>query len=360
MLIDCDYGCGIIRKGTAPASRHWDELEDQWTVARQEPENALNFVTTHKRELLNLETPYEFLRHHFRLAAAVSHALLKQVRQSHMRTLNSILRYLLPKRSKAQASNFTENLRPDSIDLIGQSFDRVFAAPATKTLIICSAPRTGSYELCRFLTAAGLGIPHEYFHPVFAQELASRWRIEGNPLGNSLGTYIDRLRQTRAANDVFSFKLQYWQFNEFLRNASGASLFRDAHILHLYRSNITAQLASYHLARRSGVWDYTIRPTTEPQPLQSTDLVVEQLAALTWEDTGFRRLFAMMSVNPMFVTTEGLFEDPRAVLQRLARQLDVEIDDHALREMISKSIPYSRGHLPKDISDRLKELAFES
>jgi trehalose 2-sulfotransferase len=272
-----------------------------------------------------------------------------------MRTMNSILKSLLRTHSETAALG----VRPDIIDLVGQKFDRVSVAPAKKKLIICSAPRTGSYELCRFLTAAGLGIPHEYFHPAYAQILASRWHIEGNPLGDSIGAYIDRLQNIRAANDVFSLKLQYWQFNEFLRNEFGASLFRDAHILHLYRASVADQLASYHFANRSGVWDYSARRTTEPLLEHSDDLVIAQLAALTWEDTGFRRLFAMMGVNPMFVTMEGLFEEPQSVLQRLAQRLDVEIDNSALEHMISKSAPYSRRPLPQGILERLKKLAFE-
>jgi LPS sulfotransferase NodH len=276
-----------------------------------------------------------------------------------MRTMNSILQSLRRGVARAPSKTVAVGSRPDIIDLIGQNFDRDSAAPAKKTLIICSAPRTGSYELCRFLTAAGLGIPHEYFHPAHAQILARRWHIGGNPLGESMGSYIERLQNVRATNDVFSFKLQYWQFNEFLRNEFGASLFRDAHIVHLYRSNIADQLASYHFASHSGVWDYSARQTTEPLLEQRDDLVIAQLAALTWEDAGFRRLFAMMSINPMFVTTEGLFEEPRSVLHRLAQRLNVVIDDSALENMISKSAPYSRGHLPPGISERLKKLAFE-
>jgi hypothetical protein len=58
--------------------------------------------------------------------------------------------------------------RPDLVDLAGPDYDVAVTERANKTLIICSAPRTGSYELCRFLLAAGLGIPFEYMHPQFA------------------------------------------------------------------------------------------------------------------------------------------------------------------------------------------------
>src|ERR1700682_5669733 len=53
--------------------------------------------------------------------------------------------------------------RPDTIDLIGPEFDCPSPEPARRTLIICAAPRTGSYELCRHLVAAGLGAPRALF-----------------------------------------------------------------------------------------------------------------------------------------------------------------------------------------------------
>ncbi len=50
--------------------------------------------------------------------------------------------------------------RPDLVEMAGPEYDLASPEPARKTLLICSAPRTGSYELCRFLIAAGIGIPH--------------------------------------------------------------------------------------------------------------------------------------------------------------------------------------------------------
>jgi hypothetical protein len=64
--------------------------------------------------------------------------------------------------------------RPDALTLIGPEYDRVPAEPADRTLIICSAPRTGSWELCRYLLAAGVGVPHEYFNANYARRLGER------------------------------------------------------------------------------------------------------------------------------------------------------------------------------------------
>ena len=101
--------------------------------------------------------------------------------------------------------------RPDLIDLAGPDYDVDVGERANKTLIICSAPRTGSYELCRFLLAAGLGIPFEYMHPQFAEQIAPRWELPAESLrAENISPYIEALRLRRAQNGVFAVNLQYW------------------------------------------------------------------------------------------------------------------------------------------------------
>ena len=75
--------------------------------------------------------------------------------------------------------------RPDLIDLIGPEFDRPSAEPARRTLIICSPPRTESWELARHLIAAGIGVPHEYFNPNHARRFAERCLFTEDPLSET-------------------------------------------------------------------------------------------------------------------------------------------------------------------------------
>src|SRR4029078_7318305 len=132
--------------------------------------------------------------------------------------------------------------RPDVVDLIGPEFDREAAEPPRRTLIICSAPRTGSYELARHLTAAGIGVPHEYFSPNYARRLAGRWALTENPLGDrGLPNYVELLRRRRVQGGVFATKLQFGQFDRHLRNQTGAALFEDAVFVHLFRPDVASQ-----------------------------------------------------------------------------------------------------------------------
>jgi LPS sulfotransferase NodH len=239
--------------------------------------------------------------------------------------------------------NFT---RPDIIDLIGPEFDCAPKNRARKTLIICSAPRTGSYELCRFLTSAGVGIPHEYFNPNYAQRLATRWGLAENVLAPaSIESYINMLYCRRIAGDVFACKIQHNQFIAWLQNDAGAALLDGAVVVHLFRPDISTQVASYQAAMDSGLWDYSARQTTAPRPPASENPMTRTLAdidAIVGEDAGFRRLFARFNVHPHFITTEDLFAQPRAVVEGIASALGASIDSDALNSAIAASKPYLR------------------
>ncbi len=234
--------------------------------------------------------------------------------------------------------------RPDAVDLIGPDWDCDFPVPAKQTLIICSAPRTGSYELCRFLTAAGLGVPHEYFHPNYAGRLRTRWSLTDDPLSESgLASYIEVLRRRRAAGGIFSIKLQYWQFDAFLRNRQGAALFDGACVVHLFRPDIVSQLMSYRAARQTGRWDHSTRQTSDPvsaEDVSNLEGILSDIETLVEADAGFRRLFALLGIRPLFVTMEELFDDPPLVINSIARKLGVAINASALKKMVARSSPY--------------------
>jgi LPS sulfotransferase NodH len=239
--------------------------------------------------------------------------------------------------------------RPDAMDLIGREFDRTSSEPANRTLIICSAPRTGSYELCRYLIGAGIGVPHEYFHPNYSRLLAERWAFKEHPLlETQLSRYMAALRRRRVQNGVFATKLQFAQFDRYLRNRHGAALFDGATVVHLFRPDVATQYASARAALESGTWDFSQRQTSPPlqrDRANSHDFVQQALNELNWivgEDAGFRGLFVLLNIRPIFVTTDELFRDPRNVVGRIAAAMAVSVDEPALADAIALSAAY--GH----------------
>jgi LPS sulfotransferase NodH len=242
--------------------------------------------------------------------------------------------------------------RPDALALIGPQYDQPPSQPAGRTLIICSAPRTGSYELCRYLLAAGIGVPHEYFNSNYARRLGERWAFSKSPLEPSeLGRYIAMLRSRRAQAGVFATKLQFPHFNQILRgNRHGRQLFEGATIVHLFRPDAAAQYASYRSALQSGVWDFSTRPSLPPVVRDTKNFdnflkqALQEVDALMGQDAGFRCMFALLDIRPFFVTTDELFSNPGKVVRAIAGLMGLPVNESELERALELSAPYGRDH----------------
>ncbi len=61
LTVDCDYGCGIIRKIAGDVAPNAD-LKAQWKSVRDNAEEAFSFLSRNRQALLNLQSPYDFLK----------------------------------------------------------------------------------------------------------------------------------------------------------------------------------------------------------------------------------------------------------------------------------------------------------
>jgi LPS sulfotransferase NodH len=257
--------------------------------------------------------------------------------------------------------------RPDALALIGPEYDRASREPANRTLIICSAPRTGSWELCRYLLAAGIGVPHEYFNANYARRLGERWVFSQSPLETSqLDRYVMALRHRRAQGGVFATKLQFPHFDRCLRNETGRRLFENATVIHLFRPDAAAQYASYRSAIETGVWDFSSRATLSPRARNSADFdnflkqALRELDALMGQDAGFRCMFALLGIRPFFVTTDELFRNPRQVIQGIAGIVGVSVNGSDLEHALAVSAPYGQDNkkTTTELGEHFKRIVF--
>ena len=257
-------------------------------------------------------------------------------------------------------------MRADVVDLTGPEFDCSHVEPATKTLAICAGPRTGSTEFGRFLMAAGLGIPHEYFHPDFSAVLASRWGLPSNALHPShIGAYIEQLRCRRSSGGVFATKLQYWQYADSLCNEHGRALFKDAVVVHLFRADVVGQLASLHRAQETGRYDFTkriIKPPKTREQLLNKKRLLSLINFIAVEDAGFRRLFMFLGIRPIFSEFGRLTCDAQSKIREIGQALAVPLNKEGLDAALAATAPYPHSdntqHREQLISRIMGELAF--
>lgn len=59
--VDCDFGCGIIRKAPRGGDAFGD-LRQGWSQARLSHDRAFRYLSAHKDRLLNLRSPEDFVR----------------------------------------------------------------------------------------------------------------------------------------------------------------------------------------------------------------------------------------------------------------------------------------------------------
>jgi LPS sulfotransferase NodH len=229
--------------------------------------------------------------------------------------------------------------RIDAFDLMAEQFDTRTPDPVTRKLIICAAPRTGSYRLSRLLRAADLGTPLEYFNPFFVPGLCRRWGVTLGQNGQpAIDLYMEALMRRRVHRGLFSTKLQFRHFDPFLRNQTGRALFDGAVIVHLMRADVQMQSFSLHAALATGRFEFTdramIRPQFPPGALTDPQRVKQAISAVITEDSNWRSLFAFAGVVPLLITLDDLVERAEETVGRIAARVGLSLDRERLREMI--------------------------
>ncbi len=81
--------------------------------------------------------------------------------------------------------------------------------PTRASFVVCSTQRCGSNLLCEGLTAAGAGVPAEYFHKRGSPVMAARWGV-----GNEEEYWRALLRHRTTPAGVFGIKLHYMVLNQ--------------------------------------------------------------------------------------------------------------------------------------------------
>ncbi len=156
--------------------------------------------------------------------------------------------------------------------------------PASRTCVIATTPRTGSWLLAEGLHSTGLaGEPQEYF----GWEGFERWSEEFG-----LGIDASPLLFVQAAitygtteNGIFSTKMHWSQLERFssrIRDLPGwwpasdadllKRLFPDVHFVYLWRRDTARQAISYWRAVQAGAWWDNGSPWPEREPVTEVDL----------------------------------------------------------------------------------------
>jgi LPS sulfotransferase NodH len=223
-----------------------------------------------------------------------------------------------------------------------QGIPRPMSALPPKFLI-CTTARSGSTLLSNYLTNTGLvGTVAEYFNPEIIRD---GWdgkrppaadRQAGKPIG--LGAYIDFLGANHASpSGIWGAKLLYEDVDHLIGLKPVHNLFKGARVIYLRRSSKLTQAISYYLAEETGKWvhdDAGQKPIgAVPFNLQRIDALLVMLAN---QEAKWGSLFDYLKIWPMEIIYEGLCKDPRMVLEKVLRHIEVDAADFPIATRLER------------------------
>jgi LPS sulfotransferase NodH len=239
------------------------------------------------------------------------------------------------------------------------------ASRATRSVLICTTPRSGSTLLCRYLAGTGrVGAPQEYFLEAALPGLYAKRGVSDFP-----GYFEALLSGEVTPNGVFGAKLMgapdvFAGYLARLRELPGlgdpqrpaaellAAAFPGVRYVWLTRRDRLRQAISLERAALSGVWQSTqaagappAEPPAEPDLARIDDWITDLVA---W-DAAWERTFADAGVRPVTVVYEDLVRSPGAAVRELLAALEIDLPADW------KPGPPERERLSDSTSDRWLE-----
>jgi LPS sulfotransferase NodH len=207
--------------------------------------------------------------------------------------------------------------------------------PCSRRVLLLASQRTASWTACRFLMAAGWGVPCEYFIRDRVFEFYSRFY--GPPRASipyaELGRYRRELEERRSRNGIFSTKV-FWSDYGRLRAAFSTEeeLIEEAVHIFLYRRDFGGQIISGFVAADDGQFSFTPSNVAAPSILCTRSAaeeaeVINMIARnLLKEELSWFREFKARGWRPFAVASEALLAAPQEIMTGIAASTGLRID----------------------------------
>jgi LPS sulfotransferase NodH len=201
----------------------------------------------------------------------------------------------------------------------------------SRSYLVCTLPRSGSWLLCRMLAATGVaGKPIECFHQDFLDQAPRQ----------SARHYVENaVRSGTTGNGVFGGKVHWSQFAVLsrLHDPAGhermltllSDLLPNLRFVWLTRRDKVRQAISYYRAIGTGVWWQVRgdRPCTRTrEPTFDYDTINRFENSLTNQDSRWQALFETFDIDPFLVVYEDLAEYPEQALIEFLDALGLPVE----------------------------------
>jgi len=197
---------------------------------------------------------------------------------------------------------------------------------ATRSLVICCTPRSGSWLLADLLEQSGVcGRPHEWFWRDTRTANEAAWGTQGDE------EYVAAaLAVGTTPNGVFAAKVMWSALSEEIVARLPAPRF-----VWLRRDDEVAQAVSFWKAVASGHWHVWDAPPREAA--YDEDAIAHLLAEIREQNEAWRAWFGAHGIDALDLWYETLVEDPDAAARRVLAFADVEAPARRLEPRTARS-----------------------
>lgn len=223
------------------------------------------------------------------------------------------------------------NRRWSENELSGPSFDGK-GEKCFRRVFVFASPRSASWTACRYLVAAGWGIPCEYFSYGIAEFY---FRMSGGAKKSlafsELREYRQLLEECRSRNGVFSTKVFWTEFTRLQDAYTPEQLDQSVHI-YWYRRDFASQIVSLQVARAENQFSFTSLERDYGVQENTTDYEEEEKAIkqlsgflLASEHAWFME-FGRRGWKPLVIESEQMLHDPVTTMKFLSSEAKLPID----------------------------------
>jgi trehalose 2-sulfotransferase len=209
----------------------------------------------------------------------------------------------------------------------------------TRSLIVATNPRAGSWMLCTGLAKTGLaGYPSEYLIPWDERDWARLWGTSG------YRAFLDAmLLEGTSPNGVFAAKIMWRHVGHLVDRAAEipgygnstapdlmAAVFPEAHYVWLRRRDVYAQAVSHARALLTDVWAVGTDDLGAGRAEQAEcdfDLVAKLRDELAEDERGWGRFFAESGVEPVTLWYEDLVDDYAGAVGAVLGHVGADVAD---------------------------------
>lgn len=204
----------------------------------------------------------------------------------------------------------------------------------TRSLAICSNPRSGSTYLIFLLESTGLlGLPYEWLR---GDGGTAHWDYENYPR-DSEGQLQIMLRDGTTPNGVCSVKMFPEHFDT--RTDSGwAERMPGLQYVYLVRQDLLGQAISLSLARQTDSYAHWM--PAQREPVYDREHIRRCMDFIATGDARWRLFFANNQITPLYITYEELSQSPQETVDKIAALVGVEgarIDTTAFNTTVQRN-----------------------